>query len=128
MTHIETKIDFQPIYKGYRYDRDKMRSWFSSDPDDLFEQYLLVTVDVYRVTIKGITYDFSDVPLEFGDYFARRGEDASALTCYFQAYNTNGKSREALQRLIEAHQRLGDIDEAKRFERLLKAISDESKT
>ena len=97
---------------------------FSSDPYDLF--FHLLTKNVYCVTRGGVTYDFSEVPLEVGDYYVRRGEDNTAAACYGLAYEANPKSREVLQRLAAVHQRLGNAEEAERFKRLLETISGES--
>ena len=49
-THSESPPDFQPLYDGFRFDRERMRDWFSSNPLDMF-----AFVKDFRAEYKGNT-------------------------------------------------------------------------
>jgi hypothetical protein len=117
------EMSFRPIYDAYHFDRDRMRSWFSPDPLQLFAKY--DESAGYRLPYEDRTYEFSEVPLAIGEYFVRRGNDEAAIKFLTLAHDTNPRLRAAIVRLAEAFRRLGRTDEAAHFEQRLKEIPDE---
>ena len=82
-THSGREIDFQPIYDAYKFDRDKMRDWFSGNPTAALCRSSFVE------TYRGKTYSFWEVPLEKGKYLARHDDDAGAAMHLREAYDVN---------------------------------------
>jgi len=115
--------DFEPIYSGYRFDRERMREWFSGNPYDMS-----ANLEGFKADYKGRTYRFWEVPLAVGRHFAERGQYELAVTYLTRAHETNPQSREALRLLAEALRHVNREHEAQQMERLLRSLHDEGET
>jgi tetratricopeptide (TPR) repeat protein len=114
----EGEMDFQPILAAYRFDRDRMRMWFTADPVELLKFATDKTGqdEYYSVKWRGRAWEFSEVPLEAARYFIRRGQDENAYTYLKAALDANPRSQAALPLMVETCRKLGCADEAASYE------------
>ena len=111
---------FKRLKDAFTFDRARMMEWFSPEPMNLFQQiawnYDEKLVETpYAMKFRGKRYEFSEVPLEIGKYFMRRGKYAEARPHLELSYKLNPDSEETDRLLKETRERSNRPDAAGRF-------------
>ncbi len=118
-------LDFQPIFDGYRFDKDTVRGRFSDNPWYLFRAGRRPDWD-WAYEYQGVVYKFWEVPLEVGTYLSERGMYMQALKFLQEVHSLNPDSTDALKLLAQANQQLGRYSKAAEYRKLLENPDNEN--
>jgi len=117
----ETDIDFQRIYDGFQFERDKMMAWFSGEPRFLSRFGEWVEAGPYVLQRNTATYAFPEVPREIGSHFLRRGEYDAAYRHLGLSLGA-GPSVEAAELLLDVCVKTRRMTEAARLRAMLRSM------
>ena len=118
-TGSEAGPDFQPIFDGFSFEKEKMLSWFSGEPRffAMFTEWTAKGPYVYRMA--GKDYSFAEVPFDVGAHFVRKGDYGEAYDYLLRAHEADPGLRPAARMLAEVCRKTGRLDEALRVEEKL---------
>jgi len=114
----ETEIDFQRIYDGFLFERDKMMAWFSGEPRFLSRFGEWAGSGPYVLRRNTGVYAFPEVSREIGSHFLRQGEYDPAYE-HLSASLQAGPSIAAVEMLIDVCVKTGRMTEAARLKTML---------
>ena len=110
-------MDFRKIYDQYKYDKDKMREYLSSDPVSLF--LVGKTKFDYLYNYKNQIYNFWEVPLEIGNYFYSQKKYESSIRYLLYTHKLNKQSKKVIEYLINNYRKLNNKNKVEEYTKIL---------
>lgn len=119
--HTKEEMDFTKVYSQYKYDKERIRQYLSSDPVVLFS--FGGTDSEYLYKYRKQIYNFWEVPLEIAQYFFYQTKYKASLGYSLYSHKLNRKSKEVVECCLKNYQKLNNQEKVKEYTEMLKEMS-----